>query len=208
MLQNRLLRLINGLLSPIRLIIPQPFVNFIPGLMTNYDIRTSIVLEAIPNRATILDIGCGTNRLVMKHQERGGKGVGVDIHDWGDVDMLVEDSSNLPLENDSFDVVTFVACLNHIPNRESVLQEAVRVLKPNGVIVSTNLTPTISKIWHKIAWWDSDQHERGMEEGEVWGFTDSEFRHLLNGAGLEVIDARPFSWGLNRCYRARKQCVG
>ena len=208
MLQNRLLRLINGLLLPLRVIIPQPYVNYIPGLMTHHDMRTAVVLEVIPNRATLLDIGCGPNRLVREHQKRGGEGVGVDVYDWGDVDILVENSSELPLDDDSFDVVAFVACLNHIPNRESVLEEAVRVMKPNGFIVCTNITPTISKVAHKIAWWDSDQHERGMEEGEVWGFTDSEFRDLLTGAGLEVIDARPFSWGLNRCYRARTQCVG
>ena len=62
----------------------------------------------------LLDIGCGTNSLVRCYQ---GEGVGVDVHQWGDVDLLVEDSAELPFGDAQFDTVTIIAALNHIPNR-------------------------------------------------------------------------------------------
>lgn len=72
-----------------------------------------------------------------------------------------------------------MASLNHIPNREAVLREAHRLLSRGGRLVVTNLTPRLSRIWHFGAFWDKDQHERGMEEGEVWGFTHEELVELL-----------------------------
>jgi hypothetical protein len=65
----------------------------------------------------VLDVGAGTNTLVNRY----GSGVGVDVHDWGNGVMVVEDTSRLPFEDASFDTITFIACLNHIPYREAAL---------------------------------------------------------------------------------------
>lgn len=110
----------------------------------------------------------------------------------------MEDTANLPFEDGQFDVVTFVACLNHIPNRAQVLVEAARVLKPGGRIVFTYLSPFVSLVWHKFAFWDDDQHERGMIEGEVYGFNDEEIDALVRGANLRVAHKESFSLGLNK----------
>lgn len=40
---------------------------------------------------SLLDIGCGNNKLTKMY----GTGIGVDVFDWGDVDMIVEDSSKI-----------------------------------------------------------------------------------------------------------------
>jgi SAM-dependent methyltransferase len=188
---------------PLKMIIPQPVVGRLPGLVTNFDIRTNLVLAQCEGR--LLDIGCGENQLVQRYRLRGKTGIGTDIHDWGNVDLLVADTADLPLETGSFDTVTFVACINHIPNRREVLREARRLLSPNGKIVITNLTPTVSKIWHKWAFWDADQHERGMKEGEVYGFTDRNLRELLKEAGFRVTAHSRFSWGLNNIYVANRE---
>ena len=68
----------------------------------------------------LLDIGCGTNELVKKYQ---GKGIGVDVYQWGEVDVVVENTANLSFDEQTFDTVTIIAALNHIPNREEVLME-------------------------------------------------------------------------------------
>ena len=39
------------------------------------------------------------------------------------MDLVVDDTSDLPYENGSFDSSTIVAALNHIPNRRQVLRE-------------------------------------------------------------------------------------
>src|SRR5690242_9534072 len=127
---------LNQILLPLKLLVPQPVIRRIPLLMTNADIRTGVVLNAV--RGRLLDIGCGTNRLVARYRENGGEGLGVDVYPWPGADQIVEDTSRLPYPDASFDTVSFVACINHIPYRIDVLREARRLLKPGGQVVLTN----------------------------------------------------------------------
>lgn len=198
--------LINLIFFPIKMVVPQPVVSMIPGMETNQAIRTRMVLSEVKGK--LLDIGCGPNLLVKEYRLAGGEGIGTDVYDWGDVDLLVDDTSNLPLSDNCIDTVTFVACLNHIPNRENVLKEALRVLSPGGRIIVTNLTPWISKIWHKWAFWDNDQHERGMVDGEVYGFTDRQLRRLFDEVGIQIEEYGKFSWNLNNIYLCKKKSTG
>jgi SAM-dependent methyltransferase len=193
---------LNQILLPLKLLIPQPLIRGVPLLKTNADIRTGVVLNAA--RGKLLDIGCGTNRLVAQYRRNGGDGVGVDVYPWQGVDLIVEDTSRLPYPDASFDTVSFVACINHIPNRADVLREARRLLRPGGRVLLTNLTPRLSRIWHAWAFWDADQHERGMAEGEVFGFTHDELLALVAGTGLDFVERRKFSWGLNSLYVFRE----
>jgi SAM-dependent methyltransferase len=178
--------------------VPQPIIRRLPFLTTNQDIRTRMVLSMV--RGRLLDIGCGTNELVRRYRGSGEDGIGVDVYPWPNVDLLVEDAAKLPYPDESFDSITFVACLNHIPNRKDVLREAKRLLAPSGRIVLTNLTPTISWLWHRWAFWDDDQHERGMAEGEQWGFRHDDLIALLARSGFRLVRRDPFSWGLNNLY--------
>jgi ubiquinone/menaquinone biosynthesis C-methylase UbiE len=124
----------------------------------------------------------------------------VDVYPWPGLDLLVENTAQLPFPDQSFDTITFVACLNHIPNRVEVLREAKRLLKPGGKLLATNLTPGLSRFWHRWAFWDADQHERGMAVGEVFGFTHRDLVTLVQGAGFQFVHRQPFSWGLNNLY--------
>ena len=192
------LRMLDEALLPLKLIVPQPIIARLPYLRTNYEIRTAIALEYTKER--LLDIGCGENLLASHYRDLGGDAVGVDVYPWNGVDIVVEDSSSLPFEDSSFGTVTLIACLNHIPNREQVLREAHRLLAPGGRVLLTNLTPAISRLWHSYAFWDKDQHERGMKDGEVWGFTERELIDMLSRNDLCVIQKKRFSWRLNTLY--------
>lgn len=153
-------------------------------------------------RGRLLDIGCGKNHLVREH----GNGVGVDVFNWGDVDVVVENSAQLPFAANSFDTVSFVACLNHIPYRAAALRESHRVLTNDGQLLITMIPPRLSQIWHAlIRPWDEDQTERGMKEGEVWGLTAADIASLLNYAGFAMVERRHFIMGLNNLYIARKK---
>lgn len=189
---------LNQLALPFKLVIPQPIIARIPLLTTNLVIRMGVVDQFLSG--VVLDIGCGANLLVKAYRQRGGSGVGVDVFPWPGVDQIVEDTAKLDFPDASFDTVTFVSCLNHIPNRRDVLVEAHRLLKPYGRVVLTNLSPGISRIWHRWAFWDEDQHERGMKPGEVWGFDHKELVALLRDTGFALSATHRFSWGLNRVY--------
>lgn len=162
--------------------------------------RVRTVLPYVKGR--LLDIGCGTNELVRVY----GNGVGVDVYPWGTVDIVVENSAHLPFDDGSFDTVTIIAALNHIPNRQEVLREAHRVLRRDGRIIVTMIPPHLSKLWHFFRRpWDADQKERGMVHGEVFGFTGEEVRGLLKEAGFDVILEKTFMFYINCVTVAKKK---
>jgi len=188
---------LNHYLLPLKLVVPQPVVARIPGLTTNEEIRFLAVLPHV--KGWLLDVGCGPNHLVAKYKERGGNGIGVDAYPWDGVD-LVANATYLPLTDGMFDTVSFVGSLNHIPHREEALREARRLLAPGGRLLITMLRPGLSRLWHRWAWWDADQHVRGMKDGEVWGLSRPDLEALLARAGFEVEERLPFSWGLNELW--------
>ena len=162
--------------------------------LLHWRIRT--VIPYVQGR--LLDIGCGANELVHAH---GHNSLGVDVHQWGGVDLVVPDTARLPYDNESFDTVSILAALNHIPNRTEVLREAHRLLRPGGRMILTMIPPGISKVWHFLRRpWDADQTERGMKEGEVWGLSPANVRTMLIDAGFEMGTEKRFMLFINRLY--------
>jgi len=150
----------------------------------------------------LLDVGCGSNELVRRH----GCGFGVDVYLWPEIDILC-DTRRLPFPDASFDTTSLLAVLNHIPpqDRETVLKEVHRVLRPAGRLLITMLDPVIGRIIHRLRFrQDPDQHERGMLEEEDYGLWDSEVRGLLEESGFQVERRRRFVFGLNNLYVATR----
>jgi SAM-dependent methyltransferase len=163
-------------------------------------LRIQAVMPHITGR--LLDIGCGTNELVKAYT---GSGIGVDVYDWGGVDLVVEDTAHLPYKSQEFDTITIIAALNHIPNREQVLREVNRVLNANGKIILTMIPPFISTIWHTIRKpWDVDQKDRGMKPGEVYGLSREQIHRLLHETGFNVTYETRFMLGFNLLVVASK----
>ena len=197
------LEFLNSILLPFKLLLPQPIVKKVPFLTTNEDIRIQRALHWMSGKT--LDIGCGDNRLINEYRQKGGEGIGVDVYNWGKQDLVVEDTARLPFDDAEFDTVTMIACINHIPNREAVLKEVHRVLRPYGRLVLTNLTPALSYVWHRYAFWDEDQHKRGMKAGEVYGLSTSLLLEMLARADLTLEHHSRFSLRLNAIYVCRKK---
>lgn len=165
-----------------------------------------------------LDVGCGPhNRFVS--EVLGGIGVGIDVYPYEGLaeDHLIEDPSRFPFDDETFDCVTFIANLNHVPNRlrDRELAEAYRCMRNGGRIIVTMGNPIAELIVHKVIAaydrlfgtnYDLDS-VRGMEEGEQYFLLDSEIRARLRRAGFSRIRKKRFwtQWGLNHLLTAEKR---
>ena len=95
----------------------------------------------------LLDIACGDNKLVRSYR---GKGLGIDLNDFKNVDLVVKNLSQIPFPNQSFDTVTIVASLNYFPNPRIVLKECLRLLTDEGCLIVTMPDTRFLKIWLKL----------------------------------------------------------
>ena len=132
--------------------------------------------------------------------------MGVDVYPWPGVDLVIENSGSLPFENETFATITCIAALNHIPERELFLREVLRVLQLDGQFIMTMIPPGISRVWHCIrSPWDPDQTERGMEEDEVYGFSNTAIQQILEASGLHIVEKHSFMMGVNTLFKAVKK---
>ncbi|MGL5741499.1 MAG: class I SAM-dependent methyltransferase [Legionella sp.] len=157
----------------------------------------------------VLDIGAGDNLLVhlyRKHAKKlnialddANQSVGVDVMDWGSDCTLIQNSAQLPFADHSFDTITYIACINHIPERLESLQEIRRLLRPDGKVIVTMIGKVIGKIWHALWWYSEDKH-RDVDEHEEMGMDESEIMDLFTKAGYVLKKHERFLYGLNSMY--------
>jgi SAM-dependent methyltransferase len=164
-----------------------------------------------------LDIGCGKyNKFITLFL--GGNGIGIDVFKYEGLndENIITDLTSLPYQDESFDTVTFIANVNHIPKpiRDKELSEAYRCVKGGGNIVVTMGAPFAEIAAHKVvavrdkifnSTCDVDA-VRGMDDDEEYFLTDAEIRDRLHLAGFKDIQKKYFltQWGLNRLYVAWK----
>jgi SAM-dependent methyltransferase len=160
-----------------------------------------------------LDVGCGPHNRFVK-EFLNGNGRGIDVYKYpglSDID-IVKDPARLPFSSESFDTVTLIACINHIPEsiRRAELAEISRVTKPGGKIIVTMGNPICEILVHKvISVYDrlfGTSHDvdgqRTMKEDESYYLRDSEIKSLLSDCGFRIIKKKRF-WtqlGLNHLF--------
>jgi SAM-dependent methyltransferase len=183
---------------PLRMVFPPERINAW-GLTSLRDERFSICQQYVSGR--LLDIGCGVDNLFAREVENG---IGVDAFPWRGVDVQCV-AASLPFPSDTFDTVTIISTLNHIPMRLRALHEAFRVLRPGGSLLVTMINPVWGHIIHiLISWWSWDMREREQQCGEVAGMWASEIERLLKMAGFEQLQRVRFLYECNNLFIGRK----
>jgi SAM-dependent methyltransferase len=164
-----------------------------------------------------LDVGCGkNNRFIQRFLNGNGKGIDVFRYEGLTEEHLVEDITQFPFADCTFDTVTFIANLNHVSKskRDIELSEAHRCLRPGGNLIVTMGNPIAELLVHGVVYlydklfgtnFDMDT-ERGMEEGEEYYLTTSEIQRRIERAGFVDIRKKYFvtQWGLNHLFVACK----
>lgn len=108
--------------------------------------RLRNTLSLVPYKAkVILDVGCGEGQLLeYLNKIKGRELYGVDVlshvvyqaRKRVPTSIIVQsDGCKMKFKNNTFDVVTCIDVLEHIPNWRDVIKEIIRVTKPGGIIV-------------------------------------------------------------------------
>ncbi len=104
---------------------------------------------------TLLDIACGSGGPVLRIAERTGCAVvGVDVHKQAIATAnslaaqrglterarfeVADATAQLPFPDASFDAITCIDAINHLPNRPRVIADWTRLLKPGGRLLFTD----------------------------------------------------------------------
>ena len=135
---------------------PHGFIGrlFVKGMNRTHNKRTNWGLQHVQvgEYFTILDIGCGGGRTISKLASMAQKGkiYGVDISNdsvevarnynkklvnEGKVDIRPSGVSNLPFDDDFFDLVTAVETHIYWPDLEADLGEVLRIMKSDGILL-------------------------------------------------------------------------
>ena len=157
-----------------------------------------------------LDAGCGYGPFSCAASRRGAAVCSVDIGGRlvavatarAGSRGLVADACELPVRDESFDVVISSEMLEHTRAPLRALEELVRVLRPNGLLVLT----TPNRAWQGIVRMASTLRLRpfhGLENFCAWPVLE----RACAAAGLDVVahvgfHPWPFQLGLERAARA------
>ena len=125
---------------------------------------------------------------------------------WDGCDKVIKDASKLPFKKSEFNTITYLACLNHIPNRDKAVKEAHRILDSGGRVLVTMITPRWGKFIHWIRFRnDPDHKDRHIDhDHELLGMSSNQVKTLLKDAGFKSVKRKRFVFGLNNLYIAEK----
>lgn len=134
-------------------------------------------LSLVNSRSSVLELGCGYGRILQPLSEHAGELYGIDnsvenilfakkyLQENKLIDLCVMDAIHLGFVDDCFDIVL---CLQngisafHV-NQKVLINEAVRVCKPGGVVVFSSYS---DKIWESRLKWFQLQANTGLV-GEI-----------------------------------------
>ena len=141
----------------------------------------------------LIDIGTGTGRILEMFAPRINRGVGIDMSSgmlavarsnleragMKHIHVRKGDMYQLPLEDGSFDLAILHMVLHYSDNPTEVIQEASRVLRPNGRLIVVDFAT------------HAEEYMRSEYQHHRLGFADAEIRQGFIHAGLDAqLDPR------------------
>lgn len=131
----------------------------------------------------ILDAGCGTGAMLDVYKQwPDAIAAGVDLsphalgftHSRGHHRLVGADLTCLPFKTGTFDVVSALDVIEHVPNDSGAIAEICRVLRPGGILVAS--VPAYQFLW--------GPHDEALHHCRR--YTAPQFRDAIHQSGLRV----------------------
>ncbi|WOF16319.1 methyltransferase domain-containing protein [Methanoplanus sp. FWC-SCC4] len=165
----------------------------------------SKVMENLPKRGKLLDLGCGTGLFMHRYVSSGGEAFGLDIsrgmiikaHGRDGSDVFSGNAEVLPFCDGVFDCISSILAFSYLQNPNSMLDESYRLLKPGGALsvctlghnMFTKMVPVAYRIGEKLK-----IKRVGVGTFKEHYYREDEIRELFEKAGFEDVKVERISF--------------
>lgn len=144
-------------------------------------------------RGKLLDIGCGYGFFLQEMITRGWDAEGIELSRVGreyaldklGLKVYSEQLETLSFPDCSFDVVSFIYVIEHMPDPIGLLMEVKRILKPNGLVLlrwphSTPIVKILGPVARNLDVYHTPYH--------LYDFSPKTIENLLLKSGFQAIE--------------------
>ena len=167
--------------------------------------RHRIILDCLDSRKDVLDIGCGSSRIIVDLRDAVGLDILQNKLRWLKPRhrLLVRASCNgLPFPGGSFSTVINSEVIEHVPDSPEIWAEMWRVLRPGGILIVG--TPDYGRwLWWVLEWIYSKVLPGAYAHEHITHFTRSDLAERLRSGGYEILDCRYVGF-CEMIFKARK----
>jgi SAM-dependent methyltransferase len=176
-----------------------------PELIFRYKTRARVVARAAKELLkssgpyNVLDLGAaeGLTLLELSKLIPIQKGLGIelatDLFEFAppfpdNLSLIEGDVTDLPAsaKESTYDIISSLALLEHVPDPLKVVKEACSVLNPGGLFIATCPNPMWDTISTTLGLLRDDQHMSDMGKEQLM--------NVVTDAGLELVEFKPFMW--------------
>jgi 2-polyprenyl-3-methyl-5-hydroxy-6-metoxy-1,4-benzoquinol methylase len=157
------------------------------------------VLADCPPRGATVDLGCGNGALTALLGRPGWRATGIDVSPSGirfareahpDIEFILADAAGplVGLAPNSFDLVTSIEVIEHLPEPRKLARNAFRLLRPGGLAVFTTPYHGYWKNLALAATGRMDAHFTALwDGGHVKFWSRKTLAELLREAGFTAL---------------------
>jgi ubiquinone/menaquinone biosynthesis C-methylase UbiE len=166
--------------------------------------RFRIIKSFASKNSSVLDVGCGSSRIVQTMDGSVGLDIAISKLRWlrrSGRTVVQADMASLPFEDHSFEAVVCSEVIEHIPREQVRLDEMLRVIQPGGLFIVG--TPDYDRFrWRALEWLYDRFFPNGYTSEHINPYTNASLRTELFQLGLDVLDCR-YVGGGEMIFKAR-----
>jgi len=168
--------------------------------------RHEIVLDFVRGQRDVLDIGCGTSRIIVDLPAAVGLDIAYRKLRWLRPlhPRIIQATCNtLPFPDGSFDAVINSEVIEHVTDDAAILREMNRILRPGGTLVLG--TPDYARrLWLVLEWIYRKVMPGAYAHEHVTRFTRRTLHQRLVESGFDVLECR-YVGHCEMIFKARKR---